>query len=100
MARRTQRYVKSPRNGLYAHRAQADRISLKRLGSNLLLPRSAVSFRSSLLRSGGGMNLWRLALPERERFGLVYAREPVRQRRGDTIRTTRALPPLPLQHLG
>src|SRR5919107_4633162 len=45
------------------------------------------------------MNRWRLALPERERFGLVYAREPARHRRGDTIRTTRALSPLPLQHL-
>ena len=45
-------------------------------------------------------NRWSLALPERERFGLVYAREPVRHRRGDTIRTTRALPPLPLQHRG
>jgi hypothetical protein len=32
MARRTQRYVKGPRNGLYAHRAQADRVSLKRSG--------------------------------------------------------------------
>src|SRR5215211_5202731 len=29
------------------------------------------------------MNRWRLALPERERFGLVYAREPVRHCRGD-----------------
>jgi hypothetical protein len=29
-----------------------------------------------------------------------YAREPVRHRRGDTIRTTRALPPNLLQHLG
>ena len=46
------------------------------------------------------MNRWRLDLPERERFGLVYAREPVWHRRGDTIRTTRALLPLPLQHLG
>jgi len=45
-------------------------------------------------------NRWRLALPERERFGLVYRREPVRHRRDDTICTTRALPPLPLQHLG
>ena len=45
------------------------------------------------------MNRWRLALPERERFGLIYAREPVRHRRADTIRTTCALPPLLLQHL-
>jgi hypothetical protein len=36
----------------------------------------------------------------RERFGLVHAREPVRHLCGDTIRTTRALLPLPLQHLG
>src|SRR5215213_6479072 len=50
--------------------------------------------------SCGGMNRWRLALPERERFGLIYAREPVRHRRADTIHTTRALLPLPLQHLG
>jgi hypothetical protein len=46
------------------------------------------------------MNFWWLALPERERFGLIYAREPVWHHRGDTIRTTLALPPLPLQHLG
>src|SRR5215203_236495 len=46
------------------------------------------------------MNRWRLALLERQRFGFVYAREPMRHRRGDIIRTTRALPPLPLQHLG
>jgi len=46
------------------------------------------------------MNRWRLALPERERFGLLYSREPVRHRRSDAFRTTRALPPLPLQHLG
>src|SRR5215218_4610789 len=45
-------------------------------------------------------NRWRLAPPERERYGLLYAQEPVRHRRGDTIRTTRALLPLPLQHLG
>jgi hypothetical protein len=45
------------------------------------------------------MNRWRLAVPERERFGLVYAREPVRHRRGNNISTTRTLPPLPLQHL-
>src|SRR5215204_7368211 len=45
-------------------------------------------------------NRWRLAPPEHERFGLIYAQEPVRHRRGDTIRTTRALLPLPLQHLG
>src|SRR5918997_1769003 len=41
-----------------------------------------------------------LALPERQRFGLFYAREPVWHRRGDTLRSTRALLPLPLQHLG
>ena len=46
------------------------------------------------------MNRWRLALLERERSDLVYVRETVRYRRGDTIRTTRALLPLSLQHLG
>jgi hypothetical protein len=45
------------------------------------------------------MNLWRLALPERERFGLVYARELVRHRSRDAFRTTLTLPPIPLQHL-
>src|SRR5829696_3260668 len=45
-------------------------------------------------------NRWRLAPPKRERYGLLYAQEPVRHRRGDTIRTTPALLPLPLQHLG
>src|SRR5829696_6152150 len=50
--------------------------------------------------SCGLRNRWRLAPPEHERFGLIYAPEPVRHRRGHTIRTTCALPPLPLQHLG
>jgi hypothetical protein len=46
------------------------------------------------------MNRWRLAVPERERFDLLYTREPVRHRRGDAICTFRTLPSLPLQHLG
>jgi hypothetical protein len=46
------------------------------------------------------MNRWRLALPEREWFGLVYARVPVVNLCCNAFRTTRALPPLPLQHLG
>jgi hypothetical protein len=50
--------------------------------------------------SCGGMNRWKLAVPERERFGLVYALEHVRHLCRDTIHTTHALPPLPLQHLG
>src|SRR5829696_866287 len=50
--------------------------------------------------SCGLRNRWRLAPPEHERFGLIYAPEPVRHRRGHTIRTTCALLPLPLQHLG
>src|SRR5215207_3135524 len=50
--------------------------------------------------SCGLRNRWRLSPPEHERFGLIYAQEPVRHRRGDTIRTTPALLPLPLQHLG
>jgi hypothetical protein len=66
---------------------------------NLLHPSPAGPFRCAKEGSCGGMNRWRLVLPERERFGLVYARETVRHRRGDTIRTTRALLSLPLQHL-
>jgi hypothetical protein len=46
------------------------------------------------------MNQWRLAIPERERFGLVYARVPVVHLCCNAFRTTRALLPLPLQHLG
>jgi hypothetical protein len=38
MTRRTQLYKKSPRNGLYAHRGQADRASSSRPGCELLLP--------------------------------------------------------------
>ena len=41
----------------------------------------------------------KLAVPKRERLALVYAREPMVHLRCDTIRTTCALPPLPLQHL-
>jgi hypothetical protein len=43
---------------------------------------------------------WKLVLLERERFGLVYSRDPVRHLCCDPFRTTRALLPLPLQHLG
>src|SRR5215203_5774461 len=46
------------------------------------------------------MNRCRLALPERERFGLVYTRVPVVHLCCDTFLTTLAFPPLPLQHLG
>ena len=67
--------------------------------ANSCYPSPAGPFRCAKEGSYGGKNRWRLALPERKRFGLVYAREPVRHRRGHTIRTTRALLSLPLQHL-
>jgi len=37
------------------------------------------------------MNQWRLAVPERERFALIYAREPVRHRRFLSSTTASAL---------
>src|SRR5215217_576656 len=89
-----------PSNGLYQHFGQTNRASEMNWGSNLLPTPRLNSFPPPKRGSCGGMNRWKLALPERERFGFVYAREPVRHRRGDAIRTSRALLPLPLQHLG
>jgi hypothetical protein len=45
------------------------------------------------------MNRWRLALRERQRFGFVYAREPMVHLCCDAFLTTRVLPSLSLQHL-
>src|SRR5215211_3425048 len=89
-----------PSNVLYQHFGQTNRASeMNRGRTSCLLPRLN-SFPPPKRGSCGGMNRWKLALPERERFGFVYAREPVRHRRGDAILTSRALLPLPLQHLG
>jgi hypothetical protein len=50
--------------------------------------------------SCGGLNRWRLAVPERDGLALVYAREPMMHLCGDAFPTTRTLAPHPLQRLG
>jgi hypothetical protein len=90
-----------PSKRLLRASASGDQAPGTRPGSNLLPTRPRLVL-SAAPKGGscGVLNRWRLDLPERERFGLVYAREPMRHRRGDTICTFRTLPPLPLQHLG
>src|SRR5215216_3429389 len=56
---------------------------------------------SATLRKGcGRKDTLRSALHKSERLELVYAREPLMHLCFDLFRTTRALPPHPLQRLG